>query len=131
MAVKNLKQQITLPGTPHDAYNAILDPDAHSEFTHSSATADTRVGGEFHHYDGSLSGVIVDLDPDRKIVLAWRSSGWAKGHYSIAEFSFKKFRGGTKLTFEQFGIPPGDYKDIANGWKTYYWKPLREYLGAH
>jgi activator of HSP90 ATPase len=131
MAVKNLKQQIRLPGPPHEAYEAIMDAERHGGFTHTKAQIDSKVGGEFEHYDGQLRGVVVDLEPDKRIVLAWRASGWPKGHFSIASFTFKKFRGGTKLTFEQYGVPTADYKDIANGWKQYYWKPLKAYLGPH
>ncbi len=130
MTVKNLRQQIRLPGPPHEVYEAIMDADRHGTFTHTKAEVEPRVGGEFMHYNGDLRGVVVELDPDKRIVLAWRSSGWPKGHYSIASFTLKKFRGGTKLTFEQFGIPGADYKDISTGWKEYYWKPLRQYLTA-
>ncbi len=58
----------------------------------------------------------------------WRSTEWPKGHYSIAQFQLQKVAGGTRLTFEQYGIPSGDFQDIAEGWKTFYWAPLKQYL---
>jgi len=128
MAVKNLRQTVTFKSAPKEVYEALVDPEVHELFTGDSAELDPRVGGRFRHYGGSLEGVVVDLEKDRRIVLAWRSTGWPKGHYSIAQFLLAKVAGGTRLTFEQFGIPAGDFADIADGWKTYYWAPLKHYL---
>jgi activator of HSP90 ATPase len=126
--VRNLRQSVTIKATPNDVYDTLVRARRHAEFTGAAARLEAKVGGRFEHYDGSLSGVVVDLDPGRRIVLAWRSSGWPERHYSIAEFDLKPVAGGTKLVFSQYGIPESDFEDIADGWKTYYWQPLKEYL---
>jgi activator of HSP90 ATPase len=128
MTVKNLKQTVTIRAPPRDVYRAIVDPEEHEAFTGASAKMEPRPGGKFSHYDGSLAGFVVDLQPDARIVLAWRSGDWPEGAYSIAQFLLKKVKGGTRLEFSQFGIPAGDFKDISSGWRTYYWEPLKQYL---
>jgi activator of HSP90 ATPase len=130
MAVRNLTQTVTLPASPHDVYEALVDPAQHGLFTGASAILERTPGGKFQHYDGSLEGFVVDLVQDKRIVLAWRASGWPEGHFSIAQFLLKKARGGTRLEFSQFGIPSSDFKDISDGWRQYYWAPLKQYLGS-
>jgi len=128
MIVKNLTQTAKFKASPSAVYRALIDPAEHEAFSGESAEFDPKVGGRFAHYDGSLQGIVVELEKDRRVVLAWRSTGWPKGHYSIAQFVLTKIAGGTRLEFSQFGIPSGDFADIADGWKTYYWGPMKEYL---
>jgi activator of HSP90 ATPase len=128
MTVKNLVQNVTFKASPSAVYEALVDPKQHEAFTGDSAKLDPRVGGKFEHYGGSLSGVVVHLEKDQRIVLAWRSSDWPAGHFSIAQFVIKKLGRGARLEFSQFGIPSGDYADIAEGWKNFYWLPMKEYL---
>src|SRR4029077_8132986 len=110
---------------PRSVYQALVDPTRHSAFTGAPAEMKAAPGGAFSHYAGSLSGFVVALEPDRRIVLAWRADSWPAGAYSIAQFVLRKVANGTRLEFDQFGIPAGDFADIRQGWKTYYWEPLK------
>jgi len=128
MGLKNLKQTVTLRASPRDVYETLMDPKEHAKFSGAPAKMDRKVGGRFAHYGSDLSGFLLDFEKDRKIVLAWRSSDWTPRHYSIAQFTIAPTKGGTKLVFEQFGIPPEDFEGIREGWKSYYWAPMKEYL---
>lgn len=128
MSTKNLSQSVTLRAKPKDVYELLVDPKKHAKFSRAAAKMDARPGGRFTHYDGSLEGFVVDLEPNRRIVLAWRSTGWARGAYSIAEFTLTPVATGTRLHFRQYGIPTDDFEGIRDGWRTYYWKPMKEYL---
>jgi activator of HSP90 ATPase len=128
MLVKNLTQSARFKAGPSAVYRAPVDAKLHEPFTGDSARLEPKVGGLFRHNGGSLEGVVLELEKDRRIVLAWRTTGWPKGHYSIAQFMLKKILGGTRLEFSQFGIPARYPKDIAGGWKTYYWAPLKHHL---
>lgn len=128
VTVKNLKQSVTIKASPKEVYDLLVDPAQHAEFTGGAAEFDPRPGGKFSAYDGDLGGRVIELEPGRRILLAWRSSGWPKGHYSLADFSLKKVAGGTRLDFEQYGIPTTDFADIRSGWKQYYWQPMKQYL---
>jgi activator of HSP90 ATPase len=128
MAVKNLRQTVTIGASPHAVYTTLVNPKEHAKFSGAEARLDPRPGGRFSHYDGSLVGVVVHLQKDRRIVLAWRSTGWPDGHYSIADFRLSPVGKGTRLEFCQYGIPSSDFADIADGWRQYYWAPLKTYL---
>ncbi len=128
MPAKNLRQVVTIRAAPRAVYQALVDPKEHAKFTGADARMVARPGGAFTHWDGSLEGFVVHLVKDRRIVLAWRSSEWPEGHFSIADFQLTKAGHGTRLEFNQYGIPSSDYADIADGWKQYYWEPLKQYL---
>ena len=128
MVYKSLRQVVTFRAKPKAVYHALMDSRSHSEFTGAKARIGSRPGAAFSAYDGSLSGIIVDLVPDRRIVLAWRADSWAEGDYSIARFTLTPAGKGTRVVFEQFGIPSFDYAGVRDGWRDFYWEPMRQLL---
>lgn len=128
MKIKTIRQSVTIKATPHEVYEALMDSRKHSKFTEAKASISRKMGGKFKAYGDYISGVNLELVPDKKIVQSWRGSDWPKGHYSKVTFSLKRVKGGTRLTFRQSGLPEKYYKDISQGWRDYYWKPMKEML---
>jgi activator of HSP90 ATPase len=128
METKDVKQTVTFKAAPHEVYEALMDSKKHSKFTGDKASISRKVGGKFSAFDGYSEGTNLELEPDKKIVQTWRASDWPEGHFSKATFSFKEIPGGTRLTFTQTGIPAKQYDDIAQGWRDYYWAPMKEML---
>ncbi len=128
VATKTIEQTVTFNAAPHDVYEALIDSEKHSLFTGAKANISREVGGEFSAYDGALSGSILELVPDAKIVQTWRGSdeGWVPGHYSTATFTLEAVDGGTRLTFVQTGVPEQSFEQISQGWQTYYWSKMKE-----
>ena len=129
MKTKDIRQSVTFKTTPHEVYEAIMDSKKHAEFTGSQVKIRREVGGKFSIYGGDIEGTNLELVPDQKIVQSWRYSDWPEGHYSKVTFSLEKVAGGTRLTFTQTGVPEERYEDIAQGWRDYYWGPMKEMLG--
>jgi len=77
-----------------------------------------------------VGGVNLELLKDKKIVQSWRGSDWPEKHYSKALFKLVKTKNGTKLIFTQPGVPSGLAKEIAGGWKHYYWEPMKKMFDA-
>ena len=127
MTAKNLHQTVTIRASPHDVFESIVDPKVHEQFTGATAKLQRKVGGTFAHYDGSLVGYVLEIAKDQRLVLAWRSTDWPEGAWSVARFAFEKVRGGTRLVFDQFGIPGDQFADIQDGWKQFYWTPLKAF----
>ena len=128
MKTETIRQSITLKASPHEIYEMLMDSRKHAKFTEAKARISRKVGGKFTAMDGYIDGVNIDLQPDEKIVQSWRGSDWPEGHYSRATFSLKKVKNGTHLTFTQSGVPDQYYHDISQGWRDYYWKPMKEML---
>ena len=132
VATKTIEQTDTFKASPHDVYELIMDSEKHTDFTGAKATISREIGGSFTAYDGALSGTILELVPDFKIVKSWRGSdeGWVAGHYSTATFTLEAIDGGTRLTFVQSGVTEASYDQISKGWQTYYWSKMKEFLDS-
>jgi activator of HSP90 ATPase len=128
METKIVKQTATFKASPHEVYEALMDSKKHTKFTGDKATISRKIGGKFSTFDGYSEGINLELIPDNKIVQTWRASDWPEGHYSKVTFSFKEIPGGTRLTFTQTGVPAKQYDDISQGWRDYYWAPMKEML---
>ena len=128
METRNIRQSVTIKARPHELYLALMDAKKHARFTGGPAVISWKTGGKFTIYGGDISGANLELVPDRKIVQSWRYSDWPEGHFSRATFSLKEVPGGTRLSFIQTGIPEQFAGDIAQGWREYYWGPLKEML---
>lgn len=128
MKTKSIRQVATFKASPHEVYEALMDSKKHSQFTGSNASISRKIGGKFTVWDGDLEGTNLELIPDEKIVQSWRSNDWPEGHYSRATFALKEVDGGTRLTFTQTGVPEQHHEDISQGWRDYYWSPMKEML---
>jgi len=128
MNTRTIRQTVTIKATPHDVYEALMDSKKHAAFTGGKASISRMVGGKFTAYDGYAEGVNVELVPDKKIVQTWRADDWPEGHYSRVTFSLTNAGGGTRLAFTQSDVLEEQYDDVAQGWRDYYWKPLKEML---
>ena len=127
---KVIRQSVVIKASPHDVYEALMDARKQAKISGASTKIDRKVGGKFTIMGGALSGFTLELIANKKIVQAWRDNDWPKGHYSLATFTLSPVRGATKLDFEQYGVPDKDYRDISQGWKQYYWKPMKKMLEA-
>jgi uncharacterized protein YndB with AHSA1/START domain len=126
---KVIRQSVTIGAPPRKVYEALINEKRHAKFTGAKAVISRKVGGAFTCYGTYLTGFNVDLVPGKRIVQAWRSSGWPKGTFSIATFAMSRSRGGkTRLAFTQVGVPASSRMHINQGWRTHYWKPLKAYL---
>jgi activator of HSP90 ATPase len=128
MTTKTIRQSATFKASPHEVYGALMDSRKHSKFTDAKASVSRKIGGKSTAYDGYIEGINLELVPDEKMFQSWRGSDWPEGHYSKATFSLKKVEGGTQLTFTQTGVPEDQYDSISQGWRDYYWKPMKEML---
>jgi activator of HSP90 ATPase len=125
---KAIKQTVTFKTTPHAIYEALMDEKKHATFTGGEAKISRKAGGKFSIYGGDIEGKNLELITDQKIVQSWRYSDWPEGHYSTATFTLEPIEKGTRLTFSQTDVPDDKYEDIKQGWKDYYWGPMKEML---
>jgi activator of HSP90 ATPase len=125
---KTIRQTVTIKASPHQVYEALMDEKKHTALTGGGAKISRREGGSFSIYDGEIEGQNLKLVPDKKIVQSWRYSDWPEGHYSTATFSLEETEKGTRLIFLQTGVPDDKCDEIKQGWKDYYWKPMKAML---
>ncbi len=127
---KTIRQTATVWGaTPHEIFEGLMDSKKHTALAGQKTAVSRRVGGSFK-VGHDLEGAHLALVKDKRIVQTWRANNWPAGTYSIATFALSKVPGGTRITFRQTGVPREFHLEINEGWRTYYWAPLRARFAA-
>jgi activator of HSP90 ATPase len=126
---EKIKIKDIIPASPAEIYGAWLNSKKHAAMTGAGATASARAGGKFTAWDGYISGKNIKFEKDKKIVQAWRTTGFPNNEPdSKLEVVLKKIRGGTEVTFIHTGIPDGQGKSYKKGWIDFYFKPMKKYF---
>jgi activator of HSP90 ATPase len=130
MKTKDIHQEVHFNATPKKVYDALMDSKKHAEFTGADAEIVAKVGGKFTVHGGYITGENLELQPGKRIVQSWHAEEeyWPADHFSKVIFDLKADKGGTKLNFTQEGVPVEHVEEIAEGWETYYWEPMKEML---
>ena len=129
MKVKTIKQEVIVPATPVEVYEAFMDAKKHSAFTGSRATCDPRVGGKFTAWDGYISGKNLELEKGKRIVQEWVTTDWPQNYPpSRLELNFKAVKEGTEISMIHSEVPAEQAEDTEQGWIDFYWEPLKEYF---
>ena len=126
MRTKTLQQTVTFKASPHQVYNMLMNSKKHQSLSGEPAKISRKVGGKFTAWGSHISGINLVLKPGKKIVQAWRATGWWPDHYSVAIYDIAKVPGRSKLKFTQIGVPPNRYSGHYRGWIEAYWTPMKE-----
>ncbi len=129
MRFEVIKQTVLIDASPIEVYEAYVDPKKHADFTGSPATGSPKVGGMFTAWDGYISGKYIELEKGKKIVHEWKTTEWPQGYPpSIVELTFKRKGTKTELTMVHSKAPAEQAQSYAEGWKEFYWEPLKKYF---
>lgn len=130
METKNIKQVVTFKASPKEVYELIMDEKKHGKFTGQKAKMSRKVNGKFELMGGYCHGHNIELEEGKMIKQAWHfaEDGWPEDHFSICTFNFAKVPAGTRMTFTQNGVPEQEVESLKDGWKTYYWEPMKNLL---
>jgi activator of HSP90 ATPase len=127
--LSTIKQEVVVPASPDEVFEAFVNAEKHSAFTGSKATGNPKVGSKFTAWDGYISGKNLELDKGKRIVQEWTTSDWPQGYPpSRLELTFKKVKEGTQILMVHSGVPADQSDDIRQGWTDFYWNPLKEYF---
>jgi len=121
-----LKMQYTFQSNPSDIFDCILNQQRVCMYTRAAATIEPKVGSKFAIYNGTIVGEILEVEKDVKIVMKWKIKDW--NSFSNVTIVLSK-ENGTLLKLEQVDIPSNEFERTKNGWKNYYWDPIRAVFG--
>jgi activator of HSP90 ATPase len=110
------------------AFDAMTTQETDMKVLDKPSVLTPDVGAAFSLFGGYISGRNVELVPGRRIVQAWRTTGWQTGFYSIVQMEFSPKDHGTQLIFEHRGFPDSQGEHLATGWYLHYWEPLKAHL---
>jgi activator of HSP90 ATPase len=127
--LSTIRQTLTIKAKAEDIYDVLMDSDKHAKVTGSPARISDKEGGKFTAWDGYIFGKNLQLVRGKKIVQEWSTTEWPQGYPpSRLEITLTRTAGGTKLKMVHSKVPAEQSHDYAEGWKSYYWKPLRTYF---
>ena len=120
---------VRLPASPARLYRMYLDPKQHAAFTGSPVKIAARAGAAFEAFGGALSGMILQVVPNRLIVQSWRSTEFARRDLdSTLVLSFWPDQDGARIELTHVNVADSDFAGVYEGWSKYYWAPWRLYL---
>ncbi len=130
MKFGTIKQTVLIDAKPLEVYEAYVDPKKHAAFTGQGATATPKVGGRFTAGDEYIAGKFLELEKGKKILQEWATTEWPKGYPpSLLMLTLKAKGKKTELTMVHSKVPEEQVEYYAEGWKEYYWEPLKKYFG--
>lgn len=131
--METIIQKVIIPKvSPKQIYEAYIDPKKHSTFTGSKATGKPVVGGKFTAWDGYIFGKYIELDGEKRVVQDWTTTDWQEGYpASKLELTFSKVPQGTEIIMMHSNVPKSQADEIKQGWKEFYWDPLKRYFNKN
>jgi uncharacterized protein YndB with AHSA1/START domain len=124
-----ITQSVKVKASPDEVYDALINSKKHAAFTGSPARMSEVVGGKFTAGEGYITGKNLELVKGKKIVQEWSTSEWPKGYPpSRLEITLTKGKDGTLLRMVHSKVPAEQKDYYADGWRSFYWEPLKAYF---
>lgn len=121
--MKNIKRYYILNAEPKDVYNALTNKTMLDIWTGEDAEMEPVEGSVFSLWGGSISGVNLEFEKDRKIVQKWF---FEEVEDSIVTMKLHPHNKGTSLELLHTNIPDEAYENISDGWDEDYFGALNE-----
>ena len=123
--MKNFKKYYTLTAPPDQVYLALTNPLTIQLWTGEVAEMSTIPDSEFSLWDGSIAGINLTFEPDRKIVQQWYFG--EQEEKSIVTIKLHPAPQGTSVELTHTNIPDEAFEDITDGWNDAYFGALAEF----
>ncbi|HET9752613.1 MAG TPA: SRPBCC domain-containing protein [Myxococcales bacterium] len=122
--------EMIVAAEPQRVFSAWLDAKEHAAFTGGGeAVVEPWTGGRFIAWDGYIHGILLGVDPGRRVVQTWRTSEFPpEARDSRLVVEFEPARGGTRVIIRHTDLPPSHAKRYEKGWMEHYLKPLARYF---
>ena len=121
--MKTIKRYYTLNGEPKDVFNALTNQRMLEIWTGESAEMQPIPGTEFSLWGGSVTGINLEIEENKKIVQQWF---FGEDEESIVTIKIHAHKKGTSLELLHTNIPDDAFENISDGWDEDYFGALNE-----
>ena len=122
--MKNFKSYFALSAEPHDVYNALTNKRMLEIWTGEEVVMVAEPNTEFSLWGGSISGMNLEFEDNRKIVQQWFFG--EQEEPSIVTILLHPDKKGTSVEVRHTNIPDEAYDNSVEGWNEDYFGALRE-----
>lgn len=119
----------TFNTTSEELYVTLLDQQRVSAWTRSNAHIEAKEGTDFSLFGGSISGKILKLVKNERIVQLWRLDSWKKGHFAKLDLQLKQGASETTMVVKWSGIPIGEEDRVRGNFQDYYERSIKITFG--
>jgi activator of HSP90 ATPase len=129
---KPIVQTAKFSASAQELYDIYMNPKRHAAFTGAPVKISPKPGTRFEAFGGMLEGSTLSVIPGKLIVQRWRSENFHKSDMDsilILTFSDEGKKG--RIDLVHVNVPEQDHAGVTEGWKKYYWGPMREYLESN
>ena len=117
------------PAPASRLYREWLNSATHSAFTGGPAAIEGVVDSSYTAWDGYITGRILELEENKRILKSWRTTEFESGHEdSMLELEFTDTANGCRLHLKHWNIPDGQSARYLKGWDEFYFQPMRKYF---
>lgn len=125
----SLNDSIEFQTSAHELYETLTDLNRAQIWTRGPVKLSKEVNSTFEFFGGNVSGEILELVPDKKIVQTWRLKSWPAGHFSKVTMELDQGSDSVTLKINQTGIPIGQEELTRTNWSGYYWRAIKGAFG--
>lgn len=128
LAMKDFKKYYTLNATPEEVYAALTNAATIQLWSGEPAVMSTEPNKEFALWQGSIEGMNLEFEKDKKIVQQWYFG--EQEEPSIVTMKLFADKNKTSLELRHTNIPDEDFVSIVAGWNDVYMGSLVEFYEA-
>uniref|UniRef100_UPI0032176FC6 SRPBCC domain-containing protein n=1 Tax=uncultured Draconibacterium sp. TaxID=1573823 RepID=UPI0032176FC6 len=122
--MKQIKRYYTITADPKDVYNALTNKKMLEIWTGEEVVMETEPNTEFSLWGGSISGINLEFEENKKIVQKWFFGEDEEN--SIVTIKIHPHKKGTSVELLHTNIPDDAYDNISEGWDDDYFGALNE-----
>ncbi|WP_298615652.1 SRPBCC domain-containing protein [uncultured Odoribacter sp.] len=123
----DFKYEIKIMADPEEVFSALTNPFQIGLWSGYPADMKAEVGYVFSLWEGDITGVNLEIVPDRLLVQEWFFG--ENEEPSIVRLELKKERNpGTIVQLLHTHIPEEVFEEITEGWKVYYLGSVKNML---
>lgn len=122
--MKDIKRYYTVQAEPNDVFNALTNKRMLEIWTGEAVEMGLEPGSEFSLWGGSISGINLEIEENKKIVQQWFFD--EEGEKSIVTMKIHPHKKGTSVELKHTNIPDEAYENISDGWDEDYFGALSE-----
>lgn len=123
-----IKQIYEISAPAEKVWQALTDPEIIEQWSGALAVMDADESTEFSLWGGDIWGKNTKMIPNKLIEQDWYGGKWPEPSKLTIEFSEEG--GATSIILTHVDVPEKEEQDFADGWRDYYFGPMKDLLEA-
>lgn len=125
--MKTINNRYEIKAPIDRVWQALTDADLIDKWNAGPAKFDAKEGGKFSLWGGDIHGTNTKLVPNKILEQDWYGHDITEQLYKVS-FLLSSKNGITTINLIHADIPDDEIKDYEDGWKDYYFDPIKKLL---